>query len=440
MKYFWPAKGRFWNNVNAALVTAIPIVVLGAIFGDLSGRGAVTGMLCASIYCFFGCLLGGLRCKADSPTAPMTNYWAGTVMTLGATYAATQEVHFLNLVLLETGILLLLFSVFKLGRFFSLVVGLVISGFLTGIGMLIFRQAWIGLMKADGIFMLNLGLSLLFAALLVVLKMFQNKGKISHKIPCMLLVIVVGSILGKWLVSLGVPLSFLQPEATFHSLADFQNLITQSIPTSIDLSMTIHALWPAFLLALLAYIDTLGTAESMKFKFKFPLNRNHELRGVGVSTIICSFISGIPGAGATQKSYLIAEEGGDSRFAGMLAALVALLIIFYGQDLLGFIPVVVFKGILLKVAYDVVDIRPWKLAFVYWRKKKGDHLDPRALLLIAGTALVSLKDVNLAIILGCGVFYLLRWFSHKWPDRMRPLKDEVLYAPNSRLEGFSDEP
>lgn len=129
------------KELLAGLTVSFVAISLGAAFGVMSERGALAGILSAGVIALVTAAFGGTRIQCSGPTAPMT---AVTLVLIGAIHSGllkghpeVSHDHFINLVLVLTGLLLLAAGCFRLGRFISLVPNVVISGFMNGIALLI---------------------------------------------------------------------------------------------------------------------------------------------------------------------------------------------------------------------------------------------------------------------------------------------------------------
>ena len=123
------------QNSLAALTTSIVALTLGAALGMLSGRGAFAGMISAAIFPLIACTFGGTRVKVSGPTAPMSAMMAVVVAHALSNPALSDA--FVSTVLYMTALLLALAGLFRTGRFIDLVPRVVVSGFMTGIGVLV---------------------------------------------------------------------------------------------------------------------------------------------------------------------------------------------------------------------------------------------------------------------------------------------------------------
>ena len=132
-----PSPIELFNNVVAGLTVSFVAISLGAAFGILSQRGAFAGIISAGIIALVTSLLGGTRVQCSGPTAPMTAVSAVVIAfahdELLAEIPTANPDHFINVVFLLTGVILLLAALLRLGRFINVVPKVVVSGFMDGI-------------------------------------------------------------------------------------------------------------------------------------------------------------------------------------------------------------------------------------------------------------------------------------------------------------------
>ena len=142
------------RQITAALSVSFVAISLGAAFGIMSGRGALSGVLSAAIIALVASSLGGTRIQSSGPTAPMT---AVTIVLLASvsdgllnSYPNVSPTKFVNGVFLITGIILVISAVLRLGRFIRLVPSVVVSGFMNGIAILIWLNEFKSLFGIGG--------------------------------------------------------------------------------------------------------------------------------------------------------------------------------------------------------------------------------------------------------------------------------------------------
>ena len=429
------SSGEILKNLLAGLTVSFVAISLGAAFGILSERGAFVGILSAGVIALITALFGGTRIQCSGPTAPMTAVIVGVVVVAGADlqdkFPGVVPDHFVNMVLIVTGVLLLVAAALKLGRFITLVPKVVISGFMNGIAVLI----WLDQVKKlfglggktaiDGELMTNVavaGITLL--AIFVFPKLLKPYPKLGF-LPGTLIAIIIITV---GVHAMGLSIEFVTLETSVGSLSDLTDLVRAQVPTSWSLGLVLFAAPFAFQLAMLCYLDTLLTSLVVDQKVKEMLGKedptkpNKELAAQGIANAVVALFGGIPGAQATIRSVLILNEKATLRLAGVMVGVFVLIEMLIFQDYISLIPQAVFVGVLLKVGYDVFDWEP----LAVWIKKQMHrkpledvtstygivelaHVD---LAFILGVTVVTIIiDLNTAVISFTILFYVIRKFS-----------------------------
>ena len=443
------------QNLIASLIVSFVALSLGASFGILSGRtnGAFVGMLSAGIIASITALFGGTRVQCSGPTAPMTAVTAVLVAFAHdqflLVHSSANDEHFINLVLIITGIILIVMGIFRLGRFIKYVPNVVISGFMTGIAILI----WLDQSKKifglggktafTGPIMTNFIIVLTTLLVIIIIPILTKKylPKISHYFSPTLLAIVLVTLLAN---ILNLQIEHVNLNSSFGSLADFGNMMKSQIPTDWSFDIISLAAPFALQLAFLAYLDTLLTSLVVDKMAKEKTLQNKELVAQGVANGFVAFIGGIPGAQATIRSVLIMKENATMRLAGVMVGIFVFLEIALFKEYINFIPQAVFAGVLFKVGYDVFDFIPFRLYAKEWKKYKwsmlrdffSDHLSEkifisnREMILIIGTVLLTLfVNLNIAVLFFTGLFYLVNkvlWKSNPIRDLEPVIETEAM--------------
>ncbi len=144
---------NLYTNMMAALVVSFVALSLGASFGLLSGRGALSGMIAAGVIAFITSLLGGTRIQCSGPTAPMSAVAIAVLVSaekLGEAALDGMTVNQLfNFTVILSGLFLGFAALFRAGNLIKLIPNTVISGFMSGIAVLI----WIG--QIEQLFVVN---------------------------------------------------------------------------------------------------------------------------------------------------------------------------------------------------------------------------------------------------------------------------------------------
>ena len=345
------------KNLFGGLTAAIIALPLGLAFGVASGLGAAAGIYGAIILGFFASLFGGTDTQISGPTGPMTVVMASAVITLH------NDIGLIMAVVLLAGIFQIAFGLFKIGKFVQYIPYPVISGFMSGIGVIII------ILQINPYFGLQSDASVLHI-LASLISTIQNINYDAFIIATLTLLIMFFSphIITKFIPSPLIALAILTPLSIF---MNFDVVTIGVIPAGLpeftmptfDLDTYTIVVTLAFTLAVLGAIDTLLTsvvADSITGTKHKP---NKELIGQGIGNSLCSFVGAIPGAGATMRTVLNVKSGGTHKISGMTHAFVLLLIVIFLAPLASQIPMPILAGILVKVGIDILDyrfIKIWK--------------------------------------------------------------------------------
>jgi SulP family sulfate permease len=376
-------RGDLFGGLTAGIV-ALPLALA---FGEASGAGPIAGLYGAIIVGFFAALFGGTGSQISGPTGPMIVVFAGIYGVLNGDPALV----FATVIL--AGLIQILFGVLKLGQYIRLVPYPVVSGFMSGIGVIIIAlqasrlfghepeasgtipalSAIPGAVMDPNFVALALGL----LTLGIVFTWPKHWGKI---VPAPLAALIAGTLLS--LVIAGAPI-----------LGDIPTGLPSFIMPSISSDVFLVVLEAAVVLALLGAIDSLLTSLVADNMTRTKHDSNRELIGQGIGNTVAGFFGGIPGAGATMRTVVNIRTGGQTKISGMTHSLLLLAIVVVLAPLASQIPHAVLAGILVKVGYDILDIGYLKRA----------HKGPRWDLLLMVVVLTLTVFVDLITAVGAGV-------------------------------------
>ncbi len=433
------------TNILAGLTVSFVALSLGAALGILSERGAFVGMLSAAIAVIITASIGGTRVKCSGPTAPLTVITAIVVGfahdELLQSIPTANPDHFVNIVLFLTAGILLIMALFRFGKYITYIPNVVVSGFMNGIALLI----WIDQTKKlfglggktpfEGEFVQNFciiggTLVLSFAIPFLANKYLpQYKNYISGTLFTLIIMTVLASVLH-------FDIEKIVLGQSLNSFSDITSLFSAQLPTLSDFSIQILllALPFAFQLSILIYLDTLLTSLILDKMLGEPTARSKELMAQGVATAAVASFGGLPGAQATIRSVLLIKENATMRLAGVMVGVFVLIELVLFQDILGFIPQAVFSGILFKVGYDVLDIKPFslyigelisgKLNFTdkifSSHKEENIFVTHREMFLIILTIILT---ILFDLITAVGVSTFLFYFINKVFSKHNPMRD-----------------
>lgn len=415
---------NLYQNMLAALVVSFVAISLGASFGVMSGRGALSGMLAAGIIACITSLLGGTRIQCSGPTAPMSAvsvavFFAATQLSADKLAGMTIDQVF-NFTVILSSLILLIAAILRTGNLIRFIPHTVISGFMSGIAMLIWIAQIKQLFLLDGTWTfgktqaLNTGVAILTLAIIFGLPRIKQRHiyrvvwAIMPFFPMTLFAIIFCTLLVHWL---GLPIATIDIDATLFS-GSIVEWVGSQIPSEFSWNLFWFSLPLAFELSLLCYLDTLMTALVMDKMSREKTKRNRELAAQGVANAIAVMFGGLPGAQATIRSVLILKEGATSRLAGVLVGIFVIIELFVFLDWISLIPQAVFVGILFKVGYDVFD---WTIVKAVYKKltKQPTAFSFFDLPLIVLTVLVTIfYNLSAAAIGATVLFYLIQKFSN----------------------------
>jgi len=352
LKNFLPVlKGDVLGGITAGIV-ALPLALA---FGVASGAGAAAGLYGAIVLGLFAAIFGGTRTQISGPTGPMTVVIAAAIVTFQGNYESVLAV------ILVAGLLQIVLGLLKVGTFVKFIPYPVISGFMSGIGVIIILLQLHPLMGGEAVgsplaSIINLPTAIagtdmqsLLIGIITMLIVFGTPAKISRVIPS--------------------PLIALLGVSTFAYLAGIDVKTIGEIPDKIP-SMnfpTFHLeelnkiLTIGMSLAILGTIDSLLTSLVADSLTKEHHNSNKELVGQGLGNAFVSLFGGIAGAGATMRTVINIKSGGTSRLSGVIHALFLLSILIGLGPLASHVPMAVLAGILIKVGIDILDYRLIKI-------------------------------------------------------------------------------
>ena len=340
-------KGDFFGGITAGVI-ALPLALA---FGVASGAGAIAGLYGAIALGFFASFFGGTKTQISGPTGPMT------VVTASIIALFHDDINTIVFIFILTGIFQIILGFVKVGKFIHYIPYPVISGFMSGIGIIIIIlqiNPIIGANESGTILHIIANLTSSFAnfdtssfilGAFTLAILFLTPKKISKIIPSTLIALIAVTLISIY--------------------ADFEVATIGSIPSSMpnihmpsfDFTKLNIIIPYAFTLAVLGTIDSLLTslvADSMSKEKHQP---NKELIGQGIGNAVAGFIGGIPGAGATMRTVVNIKNGGTTRLSGVVHSLFLIFAIIWASDIVSQIPLPVLSGILIKVGIDILDYR-----------------------------------------------------------------------------------
>lgn len=353
-------KGDFFGGLTAGIV-ALPLALA---FGVQSGLGAEAGLYGAIFLGFFAALLGGTPSQISGPTGPMTVVTASTVVLITTQNGGsiTTAMGALVACFVLAGIIQILMGVLKIGSLIKYIPYPVVSGFMSGIGVIIILfqvfkamgldspASTIDVVKEIGPALSNINpWAIIYAGLtIVIIYLFPRITKVIPSTLVALLVVTGLSII----LDNNVPLIGTIPQG-------FPPMKLDEL-LSIDSKLYITILEAGATLAALGAIDSLLTSVIADNVTKTKHNSNKELIGQGVGNAVGGLFGGLPGAGATMRTLVNIRSGGRNRISGIIHSIVLLVILLGAGEYAALIPQSVLAGILITVGIGILDYKSLK--------------------------------------------------------------------------------
>ena len=390
--HFRNLRGDIFGGVTAAVI-ALPMALA---FGVASGAGASAGLWGAVLVGFFAALFGGTPTLISEPTGPMTVVMTAVIANLTASNPENGLAMAFTVVMMA-GIFQIIFGSLRLGKYVTMMPYTVISGFMSGIGIiLVILQIapFLGQPSPPGGVVGTLGAipdlltnfqpgETLLAALAVAIIWFMP-GKLKRVVPPQLVALIVGTVLSL----------VLFPGADIRRIGEISAGFPElQVPTFAPDQLRLMFI-DAAVLGMLGCIDALLTSVVADSLTRTEHDSNKELIGQGLGNLASGLFGGIAGAGATMGTVVNIQTGGRTALSGLTRAGVLLIVILGAANLAATIPLAVLAGIALKVGIDIID---WSFL------KRAHHISVKGALIMYGVIVLTVL-VDLITAVGIGVF------------------------------------
>lgn len=380
---------KFQKDLLAGITVAAVALPLALAFGVSSGANAAAGLITAVIA---GLIIGGLSggfYQISGPTGAM----AAILMSI----AATQGMSGVLLATFLAGLLLLVAGIFRLGTLTSFIPAPVITGFTSGIAIII------ALGQVDNLFGVHseganviekflsyqtFGFSINFSSfimgLLVIIGMIIYPKKWAQTIPSSLMAIILATV---------AMFLFHLPIATVGKIP--QTLISSDRLTfaAFHLDSLKEVMVPAISIALLGMVESLLCGASAGRMANKPLDSNQELVAQGIGNLILPFFGGIPATAAIARTSVAIKSGAQTRLAGIIHALVLFLSMIIFAPIMSNIPMPALAGVLIVTAWRMNE---WETINVLFTKRYWSGI----LLFLITMGCTVIFDLSIAIVIG----------------------------------------
>jgi SulP family sulfate permease len=385
-------KGDLFGGVTTAVIS-LPLALA---FGVASGAGAEAGLWGAIMVGFFAALFGGSTSLISEPTGPMTVIMTAVLTSMIAKYPETGMAITFTVVMMA-GAFQVLLGTLKLGKYVTLMPYSVISGFMSGIGVILIILQLSPLLghaaPTGGVMgtlvelpntLANINFNELFLGLLTLAILFFFPKQYRKYVPAQLVALVAITLLS----------IFLFNSDSIRRIGEIPTGLPSVIIPHFNLDIFTTMVIDALVLGTLGCIDTLLTAVIGDSLTRKEHDSDKELRGQGFANMISGLFGALPGAGATMGTVTNIQVGARSPLSGIIRALVLALVVLVAGGLTEPIPMAVLAGIAVYVGFNILD---W--SFI----QRAHKISVPGMTIMYGVMLLTVF-VDLIAAVGLGVF------------------------------------
>lgn len=390
--HFRNLRGDLFGGLTAAIVS-LPLALA---FGVASGAGPVAGLYGAVCVGFFAALFGGTPTLISEPTGPMTVIMTAVISSMMARDPENGLAMAFTVVMLA-GVFQIFFGIFKLGKYVTLMPYSVISGFMSGIGVILIilqiapflgqpspRGGVLGMVQNLPELLTQINFAETTLGVLTVAIIFLMPRKFKRFAPPQLVALIIGTIVSLTIFG----------DADIRRIGEIPvGLPTLQIPTFTAAQLT-TMLVDGAMLGMLGCIDTLLTAVIADSLTRTEHKSDKELIGQGIGNLVSGLCGGLPGAGATMGTVVNIQTGASTALSGLTRALILLVVVLWAAGLTQPIPMAVLAGIALKVGIDILD---WSFL------KRAHKVSLKGTIIMYGVLFLTVF-VDLIVAVGVGVF------------------------------------
>lgn len=385
-------RGDAFGGLTAAVI-ALPMALA---FGVASGAGPQAGLYGAVLVGFFAALFGGTPTLISEPTGPMTVVLTAVIAKLIAADPDNGMAMAFTVVMMA-GIFQIIFGLLKLGRYVTLMPYTVISGFMSGIGVILIilqlgpflgqsapSGGVIGVITHLPELLQNAVIPEVILSVLTLAVLFFMPKRLKRLLPPQLLVLIAGTALS--ILAFGNT-DIRRIGAIPAGLPAIQ--LPTFTPEQLQV-MIINAL----VLGALGCIDALLTSMVADSLTRTQHDSNKELIGQGLGNLVSGLFGGLAGAGATMGTVVNIQTGGRTALSGLIRAVLLMVVVLGASRLIAPIPLAVLAGIAIKVGIDILD---WSFL------KRAHSVSLKGTVIMYGVMLLTVF-VDLIVAVGVGMF------------------------------------
>lgn len=419
-------KGDIFGGVTTAIIS-LPLALA---FGVASGAGAEAGLWGAIMVGLFAAIFGGSSTLISEPTGPMTVIMTAVLTSMMAKYPESGLAMSFTVVMMA-GAFQILLGTLKLGKYVTLMPYSVISGFMSGIGViLIILQlspllghsappgGVVGTLSELPSTLFNLKFSELFLGILTLGVLFYFPQAYRKYVPAQLVALVVVTLISV----------ILFDTDSIRRIGEIPAGLPSIVIPHFNAEMFTTMVIDALVLGTLGCIDTLLTAVIGDSLTRKEHDSDKELRGQGIANMLSGLFGALPGAGATMGTVTNIQVGARSPISGIVRALVLAFVVLVAGGLTEPIPMAVLAGIAVYVGINILD---W--SFI----QRAHKVNIQGMAIMYGVMFLTVF-VDLIAAVGLGVFIsniiIIEQLSRAQAKQVKAISDADNDVPLTKTE------
>ena len=405
----------FAGDVLGSLNSAIVALPQALAFGVATGFGASAGVWGAIILCFIAGLLGSKVPLVSGITGPVTIVIASIMAALNA------DISSVILVIFMAGILQVILSLTSLPAIVKYVPYPVISGFMNGIGVIII------IMQINPL----LGCPVMSNTITSISAFFKNLHTINYDalLIGVITLVIVFAIPKKFIPSQAIALvicTLLSMKLVLN--VDKISNISISFPhltlPKADLHAVITYFHYAVTLAIVLSSESLLTVLVADSLLKTKTPSKGMLLGQGVGNMVCALTGSLPGSAATMRTVAAINTGSSTKLTAVINPLILMFLLFKLSGFVAEIPLAVLAGILIKIGYDIIDVKLLKVV----------KFAPRDDLYVLALVFFLTVFYNLIVAVGAGITCAALLYAKRTADSAKLVQKTVYDKDIIKLE------
>lgn len=406
--------GDVLGGINAAVI-ALPQALA---FGVATGFGASAGLWGAVVLCFVAGILGTKVPMISGITGPVA------IVIASIMHALNNDMNAVIMIILMAGFVQVLLSLTKLTDIVKYVPYPVISGFMNGVGTIIIIMQinpLIGLKSGSNtidsfenliVHFSSLNLSALILGALTLFIVFAIPKRWSKYVPSQILALIICTLIS---VKMGLNVERISEISVSIPHIKFPQTNLHDIITYFHYGIT---------LAIILSSETLLTGLVCNSLTKTQSSPTKLLASQGIGNICCALTGSLPGSAATMRTVAAIKTGASTKFAAVVSATILFLIIYKFSGYAAQIPLCVLAGILIKIGYDIIDIKLLKVI----------KLAPKEDKYVLFVVFFLTVFYNLIVAVGAGITLAALLFAKKVADSTKLVHKTVYDSDIKKIE------